>query len=126
GGTVDLFANGNDIFDALGQILARARDGLLHAFDKTGFLCFVQAAKKSLNHGDDWALNCQIILLQNYTIVLQVRVISAVRGSGVWGGTGSGTGAGAAVSSGIASVSDLCIRIFSRSKNASNQTTAPR
>ena len=49
-GAVDLFADGDDIFDALGQVLARARDGLLHALDKTWFLLFVQTAKKGLNH----------------------------------------------------------------------------
>ncbi len=49
-GAVDLLADGDDIFDALGQVLARARDGLLHALNKTWFLFFVQTAKKSLNH----------------------------------------------------------------------------
>ena len=49
-GAVDLLADGDDIFDALGQVLARARDGLLHALNETWFLFFVQTAKKGLNH----------------------------------------------------------------------------
>ena len=49
-GAVDLFADRDDIFDALGEVLARARDSLLHALNKTWFLFFVQTAKKGLNH----------------------------------------------------------------------------
>ena len=49
-GSIDLFADGNNVFDAFGQVLARARDGLLHALYKTWFLYFIQTAKESLNH----------------------------------------------------------------------------
>jgi len=49
-GAVDFFADGDDILDAFGEVLARARDSLLHALNKTWFLFFVQTAKKSLNH----------------------------------------------------------------------------
>src|SRR5258708_28798955 len=49
-GTVDLLTDGNDLFDAFSEVLAGARDGLLHALNKTRFLFFVQAAEKGLNH----------------------------------------------------------------------------
>src|SRR6202162_4837628 len=49
-GAVDLLPHGDDLFDALGQVLARARDGFFHALDETWFLFFVQTAKKGLNH----------------------------------------------------------------------------
>ncbi len=50
GGAVDLLADGDDVLDALGQVLAGARDRLLHALNKTRFPLFVQTAKKGLNH----------------------------------------------------------------------------
>jgi len=37
GGAVDLLADGDDIFDALGQVLAGARDGLFMRSIKLGF-----------------------------------------------------------------------------------------
>src|SRR5208337_1250399 len=49
-GAVDFLANRDDISDALGQVLARARDRLFHALNKARLLLFVQTAKKGLNH----------------------------------------------------------------------------
>ena len=50
GGAVDFFADGDDVLDAFSEVLARARDRLLHAIEKTGLLDFVQAAEEGLNH----------------------------------------------------------------------------
>ena len=50
GVAVDLFAEGDDFLDALGEVFARARDRLLHAVKKAGFLFFLEAAEQGLNH----------------------------------------------------------------------------
>src|SRR4029077_691956 len=50
GGAVNLLAERNCFFDALAEILASARDRLFHALEETGFLLFVKAAKKGLDH----------------------------------------------------------------------------
>src|SRR3954462_9943736 len=49
---VDLFVKGYDLVDALTEVLARARDRLLHAIEKAWLFIFflVEAAEKSLNH----------------------------------------------------------------------------
>ena len=47
---VDFLVEGNRVFDALGQVLARARDGFLHTVQETRFLLLFEAAKKGLNH----------------------------------------------------------------------------
>ncbi len=49
-GFIDLVGQGDDVFDAVGQGLAGARDGLLHAAEYALFFGFFQAAKKGLNH----------------------------------------------------------------------------
>src|SRR5271169_852720 len=67
GGAVDLFADGDDIFDALSEVLAGARDGLFHALDKTWFLFFVQTAKKSLNHFLSWIMRYPRIIIGEST-----------------------------------------------------------
>ena len=53
GVAVDLLAEGDDVFNALGEVLAGARDRLLHAVKKAGFLFFLEAAEQSLNHKKD-------------------------------------------------------------------------
>ena len=50
GGAVNLLTDRDDIFNALGQVLARALDRLLHSLNKTRFLFFVKTAKEGLNH----------------------------------------------------------------------------
>src|SRR5207237_7196440 len=54
-GAVDLFAEGDDIVDALAQALAGAGDGALHAVEEARLLFFllflVEAAEESLDHG---------------------------------------------------------------------------
>ena len=47
---VDLLAEGDDFFDALGEVFAGARDRLLHAVKEAGFLFFREAAEQGLNH----------------------------------------------------------------------------
>ena len=37
---IDFLAEGDDFFNALGEIFARARDRLLHALEKAGLLFF--------------------------------------------------------------------------------------
>ncbi len=46
---VDFLAEGNHLFNALGQILACTRDCLLHALEQSVFL-FFGAAEQGLNH----------------------------------------------------------------------------
>ena len=48
---VDFLAEGDHFLDALREVLAGARDRLLHAVQEIGFLFFFQAAEQSLNHG---------------------------------------------------------------------------
>src|SRR5882762_2768596 len=47
---VDLFTQRNYVFDALGKVLAGARDRFFHAIEKTWFLLLIETAEKGLNH----------------------------------------------------------------------------
>src|SRR5207302_5411611 len=53
-GAVNLFAEGDDVVNALAQALAGAGDGALHAVEEAGFLFFllflVEGAEESLDH----------------------------------------------------------------------------
>jgi hypothetical protein len=84
---VNLLADRNYCFDALSQIFPRAGYRFLHAIEETGFLLFVEAAKKSLNHGISGPGSTEPIIAGRALTAWRARGESARRAISNWHGT---------------------------------------